>query len=73
MNDHKKIIDAYDKIKVTIQTSITDEHIAVVNNMISNLMVLCLSEHLPYDYYILYIKNLKKEVKERLKHLRKVD
>jgi hypothetical protein len=47
--------------------------IAVVNNMISNLMVLCLSEHLPYDYYILYIKNLKKEVKERLKLLKKVD
>jgi len=73
MNDHKKIIDAYDKIKVTIHTSITDEHSAVVNNMISNLMILCLSEHLPYDYYILYIKNLKREVKERLKHLKKVD
>ena len=73
MNDHKKIIDSYDKIKATIKTSITDEHIAVVNSMISNLVVLCLSEHLPYDYYILYIKNLKMEVKERLKQLRKVD
>jgi hypothetical protein len=36
-------------------------------------MVLCLNEQLPYDYYILYIKNLKMEVKERLKQLGKVD
>jgi hypothetical protein len=73
MNDHKKIVDAYDKIKATIKTSITEDHMNVVNNMINNLMVLCLNEQLPYDYYMLYIRNLKMEVKERLKQLGKVN
>lgn len=71
MNDHKKIIEAYDKIKATIKTSVTEEHIETVNHMIDNLTAICLGEKIHYDYYILYIKNLKEEVKERLKQLKK--
>jgi hypothetical protein len=73
MNDHKKVIEAYDKIRAIIKTSVTDEHFKIVQNMIDNLTVVCLGEKLPYDYYILYVNNLRIELKEKIKSFIKND
>ena len=69
MRDHKKIIDSYDKAKEIIKSCINEGHIKVARQVIDNLTVLCLNEHLPYDYYILYINNLKNNLKEKIKQL----
>jgi len=69
MKDHKKIIDGYDKAKEIIKSCINENHVSVARQVIDNLTVLCLNEHLPYDYYILYINNLKNNLKEKIKHL----
>jgi hypothetical protein len=69
MKDHKKIIDGYDKAKEIIKSCVNENHVSVARQVIDNLTVLCLNEHLPYDYYILYINNLKNNLKEKIKHL----
>lgn len=71
MNDHKKIIERYDKVKDTIKSCIHEEHINVARQMIDNLTVLCLNEKLPFDYYILYINSLKEILKERIEQIKK--
>lgn len=66
---HHKIIEAYDKIKEIIKSCLNEDHIKVARQMIDNLTVLCLNEKLPYDYYILYINNLKETLKNKMKQL----
>ena len=69
MRDHKKIIDSYDKAKEIIKSCVNESHVKVARQVIDNLTVLCLNEQLPYDYYILYINNLKNNLKEKIKQL----
>lgn len=71
MNDHKKIVEGFDKIKATIKSCIHEEHINVARQMIDNLTVLCLNEKLPFDYYILYINVLKQMLKEKIEQINK--
>jgi len=71
MNDHKKIVEGFDKIKATIKSCIHEEHINVARQMIDNLTVLCLNGKLPFDYYILYINVLKQMLKEKIEQINK--
>lgn len=59
MEDYRDFIETYIKIKNIIESCTTTPHLKVAKQMIENLTAICLNSHLSYDFYILYINNLK--------------
>ena len=59
MGNSKEFLEKYSKVKNTIESCTTKDHIKVANQMIDNLIILCLNNSLSYDFYIFYIDKLK--------------
>jgi len=64
-----EFIDKYLKVKRVIKSCETLDHIEVTKQMIENLSVLYLGIHLPYEFYTVYINNLKFFLKLRLSEI----
>lgn len=62
----------YEKIKNTIESSVTYEHLKVSEKMFDNLVSKCLiSQSIPYSFYIIYIQNLRLLLNLKLKEIEK--
>lgn len=66
MGDSREFLDRYAKVKTTIESCTTKEHIKVATQMIDNLIVLCFNNSLSYDFYIFYINKLKSLLKTKI-------
>lgn len=70
MNSPGDFLLSYDKIKNTIESSITYDHLKITEKMLDNLMSKCLiSQSIPYSFYIIYIQNLKLLINLKLKEI----
>jgi hypothetical protein len=70
MNSPGDFLLYYDKIKNTIESSITHEHLKVSEKMLDNLASKCLiSQSIPYSFYIIYIQNLRLLINLKLKEI----
>jgi hypothetical protein len=69
MDDSREFLDRYAKIKNTIDSCETLDHVKVTKRMIDNLSVLCLYNALPYDFYIFYINQLKSLLNKKFNEL----
>lgn len=65
ISNSKEFLDRYVKVKDTIESCVSNDHIKVANQMIDNLIVLCLNNSLSYDFYIFYINQLKSILKKK--------
>jgi hypothetical protein len=69
MDDSREFLDRYAKIKNTIDSCETLDHVKVTKRMIDNLSTLCLYNALPYDFYIFYINQLKSLLNKKFNEL----
>jgi hypothetical protein len=69
MDDSREFLDRYAKIKNTIDSCETLDHVKVTRKMIDNLSTLCLYNTLPYDFYIFYINQLKSLLNKKFNEL----
>jgi len=69
MDDSREFLDRYAKIKNTIDSCETLDHVKVTKRMIDNLSTLCLYNTLPYDFYIFYINQLKSLLNKKFNEL----
>lgn len=70
MNSPGDFLLYYDKIKNTIESSITYEHLKVSEKMLDSLTSKCLtSQSIPYSFYIIYIQNLRLLINLKLKEV----
>jgi hypothetical protein len=66
------IIDKYLKVKKIIASCKTLDHTKVAKQTIENLSIICLGVALPYEFYIVYINNLKFFLKLKIDELTKI-
>lgn len=69
MGDSREFLDRYAKVKQTIESCTTLEHIKVAKQMIDNLVVLCMHNTVPYDFYVFYINQLKSFLNKKTNEL----
>lgn len=69
MGDSREFLDRYAKVKQTIESCTTLEHIKVAKQMIDNLVVLCMHNTVPYDFYVFYINQLKSFLNKKINEL----
>lgn len=69
MGDAKEFLERYSKVKSIIKSCTNKDHTKVANQMIDNLIVLCLNNSLSYDFYIFYINKLKFLLNEKIDEL----
>lgn len=69
MDDSREFLDRYAKIKNTIDSCETLDHVKVTKRMIDNLSTLCLYNTLPYDFYVFYINQLKSLLNKKFNEL----
>jgi len=70
--NYNTFIDKCLKVKRIIKSCETLDHIEVTKQIIENLSVMYLGISLPYDFYTLYINNLKFLLKLKLNELTKI-
>ena len=70
--DYNTFIDKYLKVKKVIESCKTLDHTKVTKQMIENLSIMCLGVSLPYEYYSIYLHNLKFFLKLKIDELTKI-